>query len=184
LAYFCGFYQQVIQEEGVPFEVAGGEAAGFAGEAVGPGEACALHPSWGVGFGASVDIEGKAYGEKDAAGKEGLEALEEFLLLWCAKADPDEVGATGNDFLKNTRHLLAREVAVLRTKDVQLRIFFEQALAEFFPAFWTAAEEVMREFGRAGGEKFSQECGAVDAVSERRAFAVQAPDKGHAIGDE
>ena len=68
--------------------------------------------------------------------------------------------------------------------NVQLRIFFEQALAEFFSAFWTAAEEVVREFGGAGGEEFSQEGGAIDAVSERGALAVQAPDKGHSIGDE
>jgi hypothetical protein len=65
-------FQQVIQEEGVPFEVASGEAAGFGGEAVGPCEACALHPGWGVGFCAGIDIEGEADGEKDAAGKEGL----------------------------------------------------------------------------------------------------------------
>lgn len=65
-----------------------------------------------------------------------------------------------------------------------MRIFFEQAFAEFFSAFWTAAEEVVREFGRAGGEEFSQECRAVDAVSERGALAVQAPDEGHSIGDE
>ena len=64
-----------------------------------------------------------------------------------------------------------------------MRIFFEQALAEFFSAFWTAAEEVVREFGRAGGEEFSQKGRAVDAVSERSALAVQAPDEGHAIGD-
>lgn len=70
------------------------------------------------------------------------------------------------------------------TNNVQLRIFFEQALAEFFPAFWTAAEEVMREFGRAGGEKFSHEGGAVNAVSERSTLAVQAPDERHSIGDE
>jgi len=106
------------------------------------------------------------------------------LLLWCAKADPDEVRAIGNDFLKNTRLLLAREVALLEPNDIQLRIFFEQALAEFFSAFWTAAEEVVREFGGAGGEEFSQEGGAVNAVSERSALAVQAPDERHAIGDE
>lgn len=68
---------------------------GFAGKAVGPCEACALHPSWGVGFGAGVDIEGKAYCEKDAAGKEELEALEEVVLLGGAETDPDEVGAQG-----------------------------------------------------------------------------------------
>jgi len=90
-------FQQVIQEEGVPFEVASGEAAGFRGEAVGPCEACELHQSWGVGFGAGIDIEGEADGKEDSAGEEGLEALEEFLLFWCAKADPEEVGATGND---------------------------------------------------------------------------------------
>ena len=106
-------FQQVIQEEGVPLEVAGGKAAGFGGEAVGPCEACALHPSGSVGFGAGVDIEGEAYCEKDATGKEGLEALEEFLLLWCAKADPNEVRATGNDFIKNTRLLLACEIAMM-----------------------------------------------------------------------
>ena len=60
----------------------------------------------------------------------------------------------------------------------------EQALAEFFSAFWTAAEEVVREFGGAGGEEFSQEGRAVDAVLKRSALAVQAPDEGHAIGDE
>ena len=54
-------FQQVIQEKGVPIEVAACKAARFGGEAVGPGEACALHPSWGIGFGAGVDIEGKAY---------------------------------------------------------------------------------------------------------------------------
>ena len=42
----------------------------------------------------------------------------------------------------------------------------------------------MRELGGAGGEEFSQEGGAVDAVSERGALAVQAPDEGHSIGDE
>ena len=72
-----------------------------------------MHPDGGVGFSAGIDIEGKAYCEKDAAGKEGLEALEEFLLLWCAKADPEEVGTTGNDCVKNTRFLLACEVAVM-----------------------------------------------------------------------
>ena len=69
-------------------------------------------------------------------------------------------------------------------KDIQLRISFEQAFAEFFAAFWTAAEEVVREFGGAGGEEFSQEGGTVDAVLERGALAVQAPDEGHSIGDE
>ncbi len=68
-------FQQVIQEEGVPFEVAGGKAAGFGAEAVGPCEPCALHPGGSIGFGASVDIEGEADGEKDAAGEEGFEAL-------------------------------------------------------------------------------------------------------------
>ena len=68
--------------------------------------------------------------------------------------------------------------------DIQLRIFFEQALAEFFSAFWTAAEEVVREFGGAGGEEFSQEGGAVDPVSERGALAIKAPDEWHSIGDE
>ena len=42
----------------------------------------------------------------------------------------------------------------------------------------------MRETGRAGGEEFSQEGGAVDPVSERGTLAVQAPDEGHSIGDE
>ena len=86
-------FQQVIQEKGVPIEVAACEAAGFGGEAVGPGEACALHPGWGVGFGASIDIECETYCEKDAAGEEGLEALEEVVLLGCAEANPEEVGA-------------------------------------------------------------------------------------------
>ena len=68
-------FQQVIQEEGVPLEVAGGKAAGFGGEAVGPCEACALHPGRGIGFGAGVDIEGEADCEKDAIVEEWLEAL-------------------------------------------------------------------------------------------------------------
>ena len=42
----------------------------------------------------------------------------------------------------------------------------------------------MRELGGAGGQEFSQEGRAVDAVSERSALAVQAPDEGHSIGDE
>ena len=177
-------YHQVIQEEGVPLEIAGGKAAGFGGEAVGPCEACALHPGWGVGFGAGIDIEGEAYCEKNAAGEEGLEALDEFLLFWRAEAYPDEVGATGNDCFKNTRLLLVREIAVLRANDIQEWIFFEQAFAEFFSAFWAAPEEVVREFGRAAGEEFSQEGGAVDAVLQGGALAVQAPDEGHSIGDE
>ena len=86
-------FQQVIQEKGVPFEVAGGKAAGFAGKAVGPCEACALHPSGSVGFGAGVDIEGETYCEKDATGQDGLEALDEVVLLGGAETDPEEVGA-------------------------------------------------------------------------------------------
>ena len=88
-------FQQVIQEERVPLEVAGGKAAGFADEAIGPCEACALHPSWGVGFGAGVDIEGKAYCEKDTAGEDGLEPSEDVVLLRSAETDPEEVGAKG-----------------------------------------------------------------------------------------
>ena len=65
-----------------------------------------------------------------------------------------------------------------------MRIFFEQALAEFFSAFWAAAKEVVREFGGAGGEEFSQEGGAVNAVLKRGTLAVQAPDERHSIGDE
>ncbi len=77
-------FQQVIQEKGVPLEVSGSKASGFGGEAVGPCEACALHPGGGVGFGAGVDIEGETYCEKDAAWEEGLEILEEVVLLGCA----------------------------------------------------------------------------------------------------
>ena len=62
---------------------------------MGPCETCALHPGWGVGFGAGVDIEGKAYCEKDAAGEEGLEALEEVVLLRCAQTDPEKIWAKG-----------------------------------------------------------------------------------------
>jgi hypothetical protein len=90
-------FQQVIQEKSVPIEVAACKAARFGGEAVGPCEARALHPGGGVGFGVGIDIESEAYCEKDTAGEEGFEALDKFLLLWCAKADPNEVGATGND---------------------------------------------------------------------------------------
>ena len=52
-----------------------------------------MHPCGGVGFGAGVDIEGKAYCEKDTAGEEGLEPSEEVVLLRSAETDPDEVGA-------------------------------------------------------------------------------------------
>jgi len=54
-----------------------------------------LHPSWGIGFGAGIDIEGKAYCKKDTAEEEWLEALEEVVLLRCAETDPEEVGAEG-----------------------------------------------------------------------------------------
>jgi hypothetical protein len=86
-------YQQVIQEKGVPIEVAACKAARFAGEAVGPGEACALHPSGGIGFSASIDIECETYCKKNAAGEEWLEALEKVVLLGCAETDPQEIGA-------------------------------------------------------------------------------------------
>lgn len=181
-------FQQVIQEEGVPLEIAHGKAAGFAGEAVGPCEACALHPSWGVGFGAGVDIEGKAYCEKDTAGEEWLEPSEEVVLLRSAETDPDEVRAQGLKFLDDFgiifQSAFGGAVSVVGANNVQLRIFFEQAFAEFFSAFWTAAEEVVRELGGAGGEEFSQEGGAVNAVLKRSALAVQAPDEGHSIWDE
>ena len=75
-------------------------------------------------------------------------------------------------------------VSVVGANDIELRISIEQALAEFFSAFWTAAEEVVREFGRAGGEEFSQKGGAIDAVSERGALVVQAPNEGHSIREE
>jgi hypothetical protein len=143
-----------------------------------------LHPGWGVGFGAGVDIEGEAYGEKDAVGEEGFEALEEFLLFWCAETDPEEIGATGYDMVKNGAFFIMREIALLEADNIKLRIGVQQALAEFFSAFWTAPEEVVREFGGAAGEEFSQKGGAIDAVLKRGALAVQAPDEGHAIGDE
>jgi hypothetical protein len=181
-------YQQVIQEEGVPLEVTGGKAAGFGGEAVSPCETCALHPGWGVGFGAGIDIEGEAYCEKDAAGEEWLEALEEVVLLGGAETDPEEIGAQGlkvlDDFGIVFQRAFGGAISMVGSNDIQLGICFKQALAEFFPAFWTAAEEVVREFGGAGREEFSQKGGAIDAVLKGGALAVQAPDEGHAIGDE
>jgi hypothetical protein len=147
-----------------------------------------LHPGGGVGFGAGIDIEGEAYREKDATGEEGLEASEEVVLLGCAETDPEEVGAPCLKFLDDFRIIFQSAfggaVSMVGAKDIQLRISFEQAFAEFFAAFWTATEEVVGEFSRAGGEEFSQEGGAVDAVLERSALAVQAPDEGHSIGDE
>jgi hypothetical protein len=74
--------------------------------------------------------------------------------------------------------------SMVGANEVQLRIFFEHALAEFFSAFWTAAEEVVREFGWASREEFSQKGGAINAVLKGGALAVQAPDEGHSIGDE
>ena len=88
-------FQQVIQEERVPLKIPGGEAAGFGGEAVGPCEACALHPSRGVGFGAGIDIEGEANCEEYAAGEKLLEAVEEVVLLRCAQTDPEEIWVKG-----------------------------------------------------------------------------------------
>ncbi len=86
---------------------------GFGGEAVGPCEACALHPRWGIGFGAGIDIESEADGEQDSAVEEWFEALDKFLLFWCADADPEKVGAIGNDCFKNTRLLCFCEVAMM-----------------------------------------------------------------------
>ena len=147
-----------------------------------------MHPGGGVGFGASVNIEGEAYCEKDATGEEGLEALEEVVLLGCAETDPEEVGAQCLKFLDDLRIIFQSAFggafSVVGANDIQLRIFFEQAFAEFFSAFWTAAEEVVRGFIWAGCEEFPHECGAVNAVSERGALAVYAPDQGHSIGDE
>lgn len=155
MLYVAGIFHQVIQEERVPLEVTGGEAPGFGGEAVGPCEACALHPGWGVGFGAGVDIEGEADGEKDAAREEGVEVLEEMVLLGCAETDPEEVGAQCLKFLDDFglifQTAFGGALSMVGSKDVQLRISFKQALAEFFSAFWTSAKEVVRECGGAGG---------------------------------
>ena len=147
LALWAFGFQQVIQEEGVPLEVTGGEAAGFGGEAVGPCEACALHPGWGVGFGAGIDIEGEADCEKDAAGEEGFESLEEVVLLGCAETDPEEIGAQGlkvlDDFGIVFQCAFGGAISMVGSNDMELRICFEQVLAEFFSALWTAAEEVV-----------------------------------------
>ena len=125
--------QQVIQEKRVPFEVAGDKAAGFGGEAVGPCEACALHPSGGIGFGAGVDIEGEADGKEDSAGEEWLEAVDEAVLLGCAKSDPEEIGAQGLKFLDDFRLIFERAFgvafSVVGANDIELGISFKQALA-------------------------------------------------------
>ena len=42
----------------------------------------------------------------------------------------------------------------------------------------------MRESGWTGRKEFSHEGWSVNAVAEGGALAVQAPDKGHSIGDE
>ena len=54
-----------------------------------------MHPGWCVGFGAGIDIEGESYCKKYTAGNEGLEALEEVVLLGGAETDPEKVGAKG-----------------------------------------------------------------------------------------
>ena len=103
IALWAFGFQQVIPEERGPIEVAACETAGFGGKTVGPCEACALHPSRGIGFCAGIDIEGEADGKEDAAGEEGLEAFEEVVLLRGAETDPDEVGAQGLKFLDDFR---------------------------------------------------------------------------------
>ena len=105
-------FQQVIQEKGIPLEIADGEAAGLGGEAVGPCEACTLHPGWGIGFGAGIDIEGEAYCEKDSAGQEWFETLDEVVLLGGAETDPEEVGAEGLKFLDDFGLVLQRAFGV------------------------------------------------------------------------
>ena len=111
-----------------------------------------------------------------------------MVLLGCAETDPQEIGAYCLKLLDDFGLIFQRAFGVafsmVGAKDLQLRISFEQALAESLSAFWTAAEEVMRECGGTGREEFSQEGGAVDAVLKGGAWAVQAPDEGHAIGDE
>ncbi len=88
-----------------------------------------MHPGWGVGFGASIDIECETYCEKDAAGEEGLEALEEVVLLGCAEANPEEVGAQRLKFLDDFgiifQSAFGGAVSVVGANYVQLRIFFE-----------------------------------------------------------
>lgn len=109
-------------------------------------------------------------------------------MLGGAETDPQEVGAKCLKFLDDFGIILQCAFGgawtMIEAKDIELRIFLEESFAEFFTAFWTAADEVVREFGRAGGEEFSQEGGAVNAVLKRGALAVQAPDEGHSIWNE
>lgn len=109
-------------------------------------------------------------------------------MLGGAETDPQEVGAKCLKFLDDFGIILQCAFGgawtMIEAKDIELRIFLEESFAEFFTAFWTAADEVVREFGRAGGEEFSQEGGAVDAILQPSTLAVQAPDEGHSIGDK
>lgn len=107
------FFEQVIQKKRVPVKVASCEAAGFAGEAVGPSQAEALHPRGSIGFGARIDIEGEADGEEDATGQDRLEAVDEFLLFRGPKADPEEVRPHRLDLLKKMRLLFLIEITML-----------------------------------------------------------------------
>ena len=88
-----------------------------------------MHPSWGVGFGAGVDIEGEAYCEKDTAGEEWLEPSEEVVLLRSAETDPDEVGAHCLKFLDDFRIIFQSAfggaLSMVGANDFELRIFFE-----------------------------------------------------------
>ena len=88
-----------------------------------------MHPDGGVGFCAGVHIKSKTDGKEDAAGEDGFEALNEFVLFRSAESDPEKVGSEGLELPKDLGFLFESAIgcafAMVGSDNVEMGIFFE-----------------------------------------------------------
>jgi hypothetical protein len=106
--------KQVIEEKRVVGEVAFEEAAGFHGEAVGPFEAEFLEGGGRLFDLAGVEGEGGADAEIDGGWELVFVFGDPVFLFRAAEADPDQVGAGGEDLgadRSNSSAAIRRRVA-------------------------------------------------------------------------
>ena len=176
----------VEQEEGVEFGIARAETLGLGGEAVNPCEADGLHPLGRIAFATGIDVESKTYVEQPALAHFVFGPRAEFLLLGGSQSDPDDIGTTGVDLLKDARPFFLREVAVMGSADVELWIEPCRFFDEVSETVLGRTEEVVPDMGRGIPEAAIHELRTVNAVGHD-GFAgsqVHAPSERHAVGNE
>jgi len=149
-----------------------------------PRQSIPLHPERRIRFRAGIHVEREPDREQDASLDLRFISEDPILLLRRAEPNPNEIRREAIDFLQDLRLVFWFEITVARADDFEVRIFLQKKLLQAADAFVVASQKIMRERRRAPEHAFAHEGGTVNAITQLRALAIQAPDERHAMRNE